>query len=131
MGSESGSIIPFGIAAICLSLVISLLFAELTGVEIQTFKNKQLSDLLTLKVAADLRKDEIAPLVGLEYAPALTEITATASKHLGITPANVSVFTSDGKTIEGKVCTAWKSITGLTFGSFGIVCSSSKARAAT
>ena len=129
MKTDAGSIIPLGIAAITLSLLLSLLFAELTGVEIQTLRNKQLSDLLALKAATDLRKDSIPPVVGLDYFPALKELSQEASRVLKIAPTQVSVLSKDGKTLEGKVCTRWNSITGLTFDAFGTVCSVSKARA--
>jgi hypothetical protein len=127
--ADSGSIIPLGIGAISLSLLVSLLFAELTGVEIQKLRNKQLSDVLVLKIATDLRKNSIPPLIGLDYSPVLQDLSATTSKVLKFEPTQISVESQDGKTMEGKVCSRWKSITGLSFDSFGFVCSTSKARA--
>jgi hypothetical protein len=127
--TDSGSIIPLGIGAIALSLLVSLLFAELTGVEIQKLRNKQLSDVLVLKIATDLRKDSISPVVGLEYLPVLQELSAKTSRVLKFEPTLVSVLSRDGKTMEGRVCSRWKSITGVTFDAFGFVCSTSKARA--
>jgi len=118
-----------GIGAIALSLLVSLLFAELTGVEIQKLRNKQLSDVLVLKIATDLRKDSISPVVGLEYLPVLQELSAKTSRVLKFEPTLVSVLSRDGKTMEGRVCSRWKSITGVTFEAFGFVCSTSKARA--
>ena len=112
-----------------MSLLFSLLFAELTGVEIQKLRNKQLSDVLVLTIATDLRKDSIPPVVGLEYSPILQELTARTSKVLKFEPTLVSVLSRDAKTMEGKVCSRWKSITGLTLDAFGFVCSTSKARA--
>lgn len=129
MKTDSGSIIPLGIGAIALSLLVSLLFAELTGVEIQKLRNKQLSDVLVLKIATDLRKDSISPVVGLEYLPVLQELSAKTSRVLKFEPTLVSVLSRDGKTMEGRVCSRWKSITGVTFDAFGFVCSTSKARA--
>ncbi len=118
-----------GIGAIALSLLVSLLFAELTGVEIQKLRNKQLSDVLVLKIATDLRKDSISPVVGLEYLPVLQALSAKTSSVLKFEPTLVSVLSRDGKTMEGRVCSRWKSITGVTFDAFGFVCSTSKARA--
>lgn len=129
MKTDSGSIIPLGIGAIALSLLVSMLFAELTGVEIQKLRNKQLSDVLVLKIATDLRKDSIPPVVGLEYSPVLQELSAKTSRVLKFEPTLVSVLSRDGKTMEGRVCSRWKSITGVTFDAFGFVCSTSKARA--
>lgn len=129
MKTDSGSIIPLGIGAIALSLLVSMLFAELTGVEIQKLRNKQLSDVLVLKIATDLRTDAIPPMVGLEYSPVLEELSARTSRFLKFEPSQVSVLSRDGKTMEGKVCSRWKSITGLSFDSLGLVCSTSKARA--
>jgi hypothetical protein len=127
--ADSGSIIPLGIGAISFSLLVSLLFAELTGVEIQKLRNKQLSDVLVLKIATDLRKNSIPPVIGLDYSPVLQDLSATTSKVLKFEPTQISVESQDGKTMEGKVCSRWKSITGLSFDSFGFVCSTSKARA--
>jgi hypothetical protein len=129
MTSEGGSIIPLGVAAMCLSLALTLVFVELTGAEIQTLRNKQLSDALALEVATDLKTDGIPPVVGLEYAPAVQALTKTASQHLEIEPTAVSVLSRDGKTLEALVCTTWESITGFSFELFGNVCATSKARA--
>lgn len=129
MRADSGSILPLGIGAISLSLLVSLFFAEHTGVEIQKLRNKQLSDVLVLKIATDLRKNAIPPVIGLDYSPVLQDLSATTSKVLKFEPTQISVLTRDGKTMEGMVCSRWKSITGLSFDSFGFVCSTSKARA--
>jgi hypothetical protein len=129
MQSDQGSILPIGIAGVALSLAVSLVFLELIGVQLQTLRNKQLSDVLSLKVASDLRKDQISPVIGLEYLPVLRPITAAVSTKLRIRPSKVSVISVDGKTIESTVCSEWESVTGLRLGNFGQVCSSSKARA--
>ena len=129
MVSDRGSILPLGIAGISLSLVITLVLLELTGVQVQTLRNKQLADIFSLKIASDLRADEISPIEGLEYLPVLRPLLEAASKQLRISPTRVSVISNDGKTIEGVVCTQWESITGLRLGNFGEVCARSKARA--
>lgn len=129
MASDRGSILPLGIAGLALSVVITLLFFELTGVQLQTLRNKQLADVLSLKIASDLRGDQIAPIQGLEYLPVLRTILGTTATQLRISPTRVSVTSNDGKTIESIVCTSWESITGLRLGNFGQVCASSKARA--
>lgn len=129
MVSERGSILPLGIGLVAISLVVALVLSELVGVEIQTHRNKQLSDLLVLKVAGELIRDRVSPVTGLEYLGALNDTASSASEFLGIQPTRISVMSYDGKTIEGLVCTNWQSITGLKMGSFGKVCASSKARA--
>ena len=129
MRSERGSILPLGIGVIALTVVVSFLFAELTGVSIQTFSNKQLADVASLKVAGDLLKDGIPPVIGLDYAPVISDLLAAAAIHLEITPTKVTVLSLDGQTLETEICTQWQSITGLTFGNVGEVCAKSKARA--
>lgn len=126
---ESGSIIPLGVSVISLSAIFALVIVELIGVQFQTLQNKQVCDVLVLKVALDLKQDSIAPIKGLEYRPVVTEVLESSSSHLGIQPSEVSVISPDGKTMTATVCTQWRSITGITFGSFGNVCASSKARA--
>lgn len=118
-----------GIGVITLSAICALVMAELIGVQFQTLQNKQIADILVLKVANDLKRDQIPPLENLDYTPAVRGILAEASSQLGIEPIEVRVATSDGKTIGATVCTEWKSITGLTFGVLGRVCAESKARA--
>ena len=129
MLDESGSIIPLGIAGLALSLVVSIIFLELTGVQLQTLRNKQISDVLALSVATDLRKDQIPPLIGLEYSPSQHALIGSTTKLVGVNPSRISVLSFDGKTIEASVCSRWQSITGFTFQSFGEVCSKSRARA--
>lgn len=126
---EAGSIIPLGVTVISLSAIFAFVMVELIGVQFQTLQNKQVADVLVLKVALDLNQDSIAPIKGLEYRPVVTEVLASSVSHLGIKPAEVSVISPDGKTMTATVCTQWKSITGLTFGSLGKVCANSKARA--
>jgi hypothetical protein len=129
MQNESGSILPLGIGLIALTVLVTFVFAELTGVSIQTFRNKQLADVSSLKVAGDLLSDGVPPMIGLDYSPVVVETLASASNHLGISPTKVLVLSLDGQTLETEVCTAWKSITGLNLGNFGVVCAKSKARA--
>jgi hypothetical protein len=129
MQSERGSILPIGIAGVALSLVISLVFLELIGVQIQTLRNKQVSDVLSLKIASDLRGDQIAPIIGLEYFPVARPLLEVVARQLRIRPSRVSVQSVDGKTIESVVCSTWESVTGLRLNNFGQVCASSKARA--
>lgn len=114
---------------ISLSAVIALIFLELVGVQYQTLQLKQVSDVLALKVASDLRRDGIEPLRNLEYLPVVSELLGVTSAVLGVTPSQVSVLSKDGKTITASVCADWRSITGFKLGVFGEVCSSSKARA--
>jgi hypothetical protein len=129
MLSERGSILPLGIGVIAVTVVITFVFAELTGVAIQTLRNKQLADVSSLKVARDLLKDGIPPLIGLDYSPVIQDLLSAASNHLQVAPTKVSVFSLDGQTMETEICTQWKSITGLNFGNVGVVCAKSKARA--
>lgn len=129
MLSERGSILPLGIGVIAATVVITFVFAELTGVAIQTLRNKQLADVSSLRVAGDLLKDGIPPLIGLDYSPVIQDLLGAASKHLQVSPTQVSVLSLDGQTMETEICTKWKSITGLTFGNVGEVCARSKARA--
>jgi hypothetical protein len=129
MRSECGSILPLGIGLISLTALVAFLFAELTGVSLQTLRNKQLADVASLKVSGDLLADGIPPLVGLDYSPAVRDVLASATNHLGAAPTRVIVLSLDGQTLETEICTQWKSITGLTFGNLGDVCAKSKARA--
>jgi hypothetical protein len=126
---DSGSIIPIGIGVITVSAIFSLVMAELIGVQFQTLQNMQIADVLVLKVANDLRRDQIPPVMNLDYAPAVRDILAEASSQLGVEPIEVRVATSDGKTMASTVCTQWKSITGINFGLAGRVCAQAKARA--
>jgi hypothetical protein len=114
---------------IALTVLVSFVFAELTGVSIQTFRNKQLADIASLKVAGDLLADGVPPVIGLDYSPVVGDLLASASNHLEISPTKVLVLSLDGQTLETEICTQWKSITGLTLGNFGDVCARSKARA--
>lgn len=127
--NEAGSIIPIGIGVIALSAIFALVMVELIGVQYQTLQNKQLSDLLVLKVATDLNQDQIPPVKNLDYRPVVTALLDEASKALDVEPIEFSVLSTDGKTMNAIVCTNWKSITGLTFGALGKVCAQSKARA--
>lgn len=127
--NDSGSIIPIGIGVITLSAIFALVMVELIGVQYQTLQNKQLSDLLVLKVATDLNHDQIPPVINLDYRPVVADLLKEASKTLGVEPTEFSVSSPDGKTMTSTVCTNWKSITGLTFGALGKVCAQSKARA--
>ena len=126
---DSGSIIPIGIGLITLSAIFAFVMAELIGVQFQTLQNKEIADVLVLKVANDLRRDQIPPVTNLDYSPAVRDILAEASSQLGVEPIEVRVATSDGKTMTATVCTQWKSITGINFGLVGRVCSQAKARA--
>ena len=126
---DSGSIIPIGIGVITLSAIFALVLAELIGVQFQTLQNKQIADVLVLKVATDLRRDQIPPVMNLDYTPAVSALLAEAASELRIEPVEVRVASSDGKTMAATVCTEWKSITGIRFGLLGWVCSQSKARA--
>jgi hypothetical protein len=126
---DSGSIIPIGIGVITLSAIFALVLAELIGVQFQTLQNKQIADVLVLKVANDLRRDQIPPVLNLDYTPAVRALLAEAANQLRIEPVEVRVATSDGKTMAATVCTEWKSITGIRFGLLGLVCAQSKARA--
>jgi hypothetical protein len=129
MLSERGSILPLGVGLIAITILVSFVFAEFTGISIQTLRNKQLADVSSLKVADDLLKDGIPPVIGLDYQPAISELLVATAKHLEISPTKVTVLSLDGQTLETEICTQWKSITGLTFGNFGEVCAKSKARA--
>lgn len=127
--NDSGSIIPIGVGVIALSLAISLVLAELIGVQYQTLQTKQLADVIALQVASDLNRDGIAPISGLDYSPVVRDTLATAANQLGIEPVEVSVTSPDQRTILGVVCKHWVSITGFQADLFGNICSSSKARA--
>lgn len=127
--NDSGSIIPIGIGVITLSAIFALVMVELIGIQYQTLQNKQLSDLLVLKVANDLNRDQIPPVINLDYRPVVADLLNQASKALAVEPTEFSVSSPDGKTMTAIVCTEWKSITGLTFGTLGKVCAKSKARA--
>lgn len=129
MSEDSGSIIPIGIALMAITTVLVFVFIELIGVQYQTLQNKQLADVLALKVARDLQSDGIAPVKHLDYRPAVSEILAAASSHMSVDVSEVSVSSRDGKTIEALVCSGWTSVTGLSLGSYGQVCANSKARA--
>ena len=129
MFDESGSIIPLGIAGVALSLVISLVFLELAGVQLQTLRLKQVSDALALSVASDLKVDGIVPLIGLNYAPSQSELLSASTRLVEVQPIEISVMSLDGKTIEAVICSRWKSISGFTFQNLGEVCARSKARA--
>ena len=126
---DSGSIIPIGIGVITLSAIFALVLAELIGVQFQTLQNKQIADVLVLKVATDLRRDQIPPVMNLDYTPAVSALLAEAASVLRIEPVEVRVASSDGKTMAATVCTEWKSITGIRFGLLGWVSAQSKARA--
>jgi hypothetical protein len=128
---ESGSILPLGIAIIAGTLALGMVFLELGGVQYQTVRNKQLSDVLALKVAGQLVTDGIPPVIGLDYSPTVTGLIAASSKTIGVTAKYISVVSRDGKTMEAVFCTGWESITGLTLGNFGDVCATSRARAIT
>lgn len=126
---ESGSILPIGIGIITLSALFALVMVELIGLQFQTLQNKQLADVLALKVATDLNQDQIPPVQNLDYRPVIQEISAEAAGQLNIEPVEISVISADGRTISATVCTNWKSITGITFGQLGLVCAQAKARA--
>ena len=129
ISEESGSIIPLGLGIIALTAAIALVLVELIGVQYQTLQNKQLADVLVLKVAHDLQADGIAPVMNLEYRPVVSELIAEASSYMRVKISEVSVLSRDGKTFEALVCSEWVSITGLGLGSSGKVCANSKARA--
>lgn len=127
--SESGSIIPIGIGIVTLSAIFALVMVELIGVQLQTLQNKQLADVLALKVATDLQRDQIAPVQNLDYLPVVKDLVTEAALQLKINPMEISVMSADGRTISATVCTNWKSITGITLGQLGRVCAQAKARA--
>lgn len=129
MRGDRGSILPIAIAGLALAVMATLIFLELTGVQVQTLRNKQLADVMVLKVSTDLKNDGIAPVAGLDYFPPVKNLAVAAAKNLRITPTRVLVRSNDGKTMEAMVCTEWQSITGLRLSNFGQVCASSKARA--
>lgn len=131
MKSDSGSILPLAIAVIVFTLVIGLVFLELGGIQLQTVRNKQISDSLALELAGQLKADAVAPVIGLDYAPALEPELNGLVKLLRLEPKSLSVISQDGKTVEAIFCTPWESVTGLTLGMFGDVCVQSKARAIT
>jgi len=126
---DKGSIIPLGIGVMGLSLVFSLVMVELISSQYQTMQAKQVADVLTLQVAGDLKKDEIPPVIGLDYFPVTSESLNISSRQLGIEPINVKVTSPDGKTIAATVCVKWKSVTGFSLGNAGTLCATSKARA--
>jgi len=127
--SDRGSILPLGLAGLALTLAVTLLFLELTGIELQTLRNKQLADVMALKTATDLKNDQIPPVVGLDYVPAIRPLIFNTSKNLRLSPTSLRLVSHDGKTMEAMVCTRWISITGFSFGNFGGICATSKARA--
>lgn len=131
MNSERGSILPLGIGLITLTLTLVLLFIELTGIQIRTVTIKQATDVLALEVSGQLHSDGIPPVVGLDYRPVVRSQLADVSGLLSLQPTVVEVMSKDGLTIEATICESWRSITGLSFGQFGSVCASSKARVLT
>ncbi len=131
MSNESGSILPLGIAVIAGTLVLGLVFLELGGVQYQTVRNKQVSDVLALEVSEQLISDGIPPVIGLDYSPTVAALLKESSQAIGVSAKFISVLSPDGKTLEAVFCTQWTSITGLTLGNFGDVCARSKARAIT
>lgn len=113
------------------TLVIGLVFLELGGVQLQTVRNKQVSDNLALELAGQFQADGIPPVVGLEYAPMLAPKLQSLVKVLHLAPKSLAVVSRDGITVEATFCTEWESVSGLTLGVFGDVCVLSKARAIT
>lgn len=128
MCEDKGSIIPLGLGVIATTAAIALLFTELIGVQYQTLQNKQLADVIVLKVANDLQGDGITPVTNLEYRPVVNELLSVASAHMRVRVSDVSVISRDGKTLEALVCSEWVSFTGLNLGLFGKICASTKAR---
>lgn len=126
---ETGSIIPLGLAIICLSAVLSLIFIEQIGIQYQTMQNRQVANVLALQVATQLNKDGIKPVINLDFTPTIQATLEVVSKHLGITVNEVHVSSPDGITMDATVCTQWKSVTGITFDAAGQVCALAKARA--
>lgn len=131
MKAENGSILPLGLGVIAATLAFGLFFLELGGIQYQTVRNKQVSDVLALEVAGQLLGDDIPPVMGLDYAPAISSLVQQATKLLQLVPENFSVISQDGKTVEATFCTRWVSVTGFALGNFGHVCASSKSRAIT
>lgn len=129
MKNESGSILPLGIAVIAGTLVLGLVFLELGGIQYQTVRNKQVSDLLALEVSGQLMSDKIPPVIGLDYSPSVAELLRVSSQTLGLNVKSSSVLSLDGRTLEAVFCTQWKSITGFSLGNVGEVCAKSRARA--
>lgn len=112
-----------------MSAIFAFVMVELIGIQYQTLQNKQVADVLVLKVTGDLHRDAIPPVVGLDYSPTVAQELKQSSTQLGIEPVETALSTVDGKTLSATVCTAWKSITGLKFGALGKVCAQAKARA--
>ena len=131
MKSESGSILPLGIAVVAGTLVLGLVFLELGGVQYQTVRNKQVSDTLALEVAEQLVTDGVPPVIGLDYLQTVTDVMAASTDVIGVAVKSASIISRDGKTMEAVFCTQWTSITGVTLGNFGDVCATSRARVIT
>ena len=131
MRNDRGSILPLGIAVIAVTLVLGMVFLELGGVQYQTVRNKQVSDVLALEVSEQLISDGIPPVIGLDYSPTVVLLMKESSRAIGVSGKSISVRSLDGKTLEAVFCTQWTSITGLTLGNFGDVCARSRARAIT
>lgn len=129
MRDESGSILPIGIAALSITVVVSLVFLELVGVQLQTLRNKQLADVIALRTASYMLLNELTPIPGRNYFSVARRLSSEASMELEVTPTETTVFSNDGKTMQATVCSSWISITGLSLGNTGSVCASSKARA--
>lgn len=112
-----------------LSVALSMFWLESIGIEIQRLQLKNLSDTLVLEVARELKTDGIAPLVGLDYSPVTKLQLDDGRRFLKLDITRSQILSNDGITIDGLLCSRWKSITGLTFGNAAEVCVSTKARA--
>lgn len=127
--TDSGSTFPLAIGITALSVALSMFWLESIGIEIQRLQLKNLSDTLVLEVARELKTDGIAPLVGLDYSPVTKLQLDDGRRFLKLDITRSQILSNDGRTIDGLLCSRWKSITGLTFGNAAEVCVSTKARA--
>jgi len=129
IGSEEGSIVPLGIGVLVLTSVFVLVCVEIVGVQMQSMRVKQLGDTLALEVASQLESDRVPPVIGLNYLPSVSAKFQKLSQFLNLSITDARIQSNDGKTIESMFCVEWRSVTGISFGNFGKVCESSKARA--
>jgi hypothetical protein len=129
--SETGSTFPLAIGITALSIALTMFWLESIGIQIQRLQLKNLGDTLVLEVARELKTDGVQPVVGLDYAPVTSRQLADGSRFLKLEITHSSIISYDAKTIEGLLCSRWKSISGFTFGTVGEVCVSTKARAIT
>jgi hypothetical protein len=127
--SDSGSTFPLAIGITALSLALSMFWLESIGIQLQRLQLKNLSDTLVLEVARELKADGIAPLVGLDYSPVTKIQLDDGRRFLKLDITRSQILSFDGRTIDGHLCSRWKSITGFSFGNNAEVCVITKARA--